>query len=99
MKYTKRILSLLAVALVLAAFLTGLHRFEADRAAQGRQQLEDTLRKTAAACYAAEGFYPPDVDYMCQHYGIQYDESQYAVMYDLFASNLMPDITVLEVIP
>lgn len=99
MKYGKRIFPLLLAVLILSVFLTGLHRFETDRTAQGRQQLEDTLRKTAAACYAAEGFYPPDVDYMRRHYGIQYDEIQYAVMYDLFASNLMPDITVLEVIP
>jgi len=99
MKQIKRFTGPVAAVLVLAAFLTGLHRFDTDRAAQGKQQLEDTLRKTAAACYAAEGFYPPSVAYMQQHYGIQYNETQYLVIYDLFASNLMPDITVLEVIP
>ena len=54
------------------------------------------MRQTALACYAAEGVYPPDVAYMQEHYGLQYDESRYAVSYEIYASNLMPDITVLD---
>lgn len=51
------------------------------------------------ACYAAEGIYPPNLDYLREHYGIQIDETRYMVVYDVFASNLMPDITVLEQTP
>ena len=32
---------------------------------------------------------------MQQHYGLQYDTGRYTVRYVRFASNLMPDITVL----
>ena len=64
--------------------------------AEGRQQLEGAIRRAAVACYAAEGVYPPDLDYLEQHYGIQVDETRYMVSYDIFASNLMPDITVLD---
>lgn len=48
------------------------------------------------ACYAAEGIYPPDLDYLKDHYGVQVDEERYTVFYSVFAENLMPDITVLE---
>ena len=48
------------------------------------------------ACYAAEGIYPPDISYLEEHYGIQIDKDRFAVYYDVFASNLMPDITVIE---
>ena len=48
------------------------------------------------ACYAAEGIYPPDLDYLEEHYGLQIDRDRYTVFYQIFASNLMPDITVLE---
>lgn len=51
------------------------------------------------ACYAAEGVYPPDLEYLKEHYGLQVDENQYTVRYDVFAENLMPDITVLENMP
>lgn len=49
----------------------------------------------AVQCYAVEGIYPPDLGYMRDHYGLQVDEERYLVDYRCFASNLMPDITVL----
>lgn len=48
---------------------------------------------------AAEGAYPPDVDYLKEHYGLQIDERRYTIRYMAFAENLMPDITVLENAP
>ena len=84
------------VLAVLLAFSMALSRLEQGRQEAGKQQLEDALRRTAAACYAAEGFYPPNVAYMVQHYGLQYDADAYRVHYEIFASNLMPEITVVE---
>ena len=92
----KGIAGVLLVALAAALFFTALHRLDAGQAEEGRAQLEAALRRAAVACYAAEGFYPPDVDYMTAHYGLQYDEATYQVHYEIFASNLMPDITVVE---
>lgn len=89
------LLPVLATA-VLLCFLTALSNLELGRSGEGKQQLETALHRAAVACYAAEGIYPPDLDYLCQHYGVQIDETQYTVIYDVFASNLMPDITVLE---
>lgn len=84
------------IAAVLLLFLTGLSNLDRDSSEEGRQQLEDALRRAAVACYATEGVYPPNLDYLKEHYGIQVDEEHYAVFYEVFASNLMPDITVLE---
>ncbi len=86
---------LLAMA-VLVVFLTTVSGLEQRNSDEGRKQLELTLQRCAVACYATEGIYPPDVDYMKEHYGIQIDESKYLVQYEVFAENLMPDITVLE---
>ena len=36
------------------------------------------------------------IRYLEDHYGLQIDTDRYTVYYDVFASNLMPDITVLE---
>lgn len=85
-----------AVLLVLMMFMTGLSNLESGRQSEGKQQLEDAVRRAAVACYAAEGIYPPDLEYLEEHYGIQVDRDRYTVMYDVFASNLMPDVTVLE---
>lgn len=83
-------------ATVLLAFLTALANLTEGNSVQGREQLETALRRSAAACYAAEGIYPDELSYLQEHYGIQIDEDRYTVIYDAFASNLMPDITVLE---
>lgn len=90
------ILLIPAVLLVLWVFMTGLSNLETGRRSEGREQLEEAVRRAAVACYAAEGIYPPDLEYLEEYYGIQVDRDRYTVMYDAFASNLMPDVTVLE---
>lgn len=86
----------LAAAAVLLVFATALNSLEAGRQTEDLRQLEQALRRGCVACYAAEGIYPPDVDYLKEHYGVQVDEEQYLVSYTAFADNLMPDIVVLE---
>jgi len=56
--------------------------------------LEKAIRKAAVQCYAIEGFYPPDVGYLVDHYGIIIDKDKYAVSYISFTANNMPDIKV-----
>lgn len=86
---------LLAV-LILLCFLTGLSNLSQGHADEGLQQLEEAIHRAAVSCYAAEGFYPPNIEYLVDHYGIQIDHDRYVVNYTVFAENLMPDITVLE---
>ena len=91
--------SLIVSLVVLALFLWARAHLEDGRQAEGKAQLEKVLHRTAVSCYAAEGFYPPDVGYMQEHYGLQFDEKSYVVHYELTASNWMPEITVLERLP
>ena len=95
-KYVKGFLALVLAAAVALLFLSALRNLDIGRAEAGRRQLEEALRRSAVACYAAEGFYPPSVEYLQQHYGLQIDESRYIVFYEVFAENLMPEITVLR---
>lgn len=83
-------------ALLLIGFLKAVFGLESGQGEKNREQLETAIRRAAVTCYAVEGAYPEDLAYMQKYYGIQYDEKRYTVMYDVFASNLMPDITVLE---
>ena len=92
----KLIAVLLVLALGIAGFSLGISRLETGHHQQDKALLEEVLRRTAVACFASEGFYPPDVAYMQQHYGLRYDENRFTVHYDRFASNLMPDITVTD---
>ena len=90
------VLTAVAVLVLLLWFFSALGQLGNGQAREGKQQLETALRRAAAACYAAEGIYPPTLDYLTEYYGIQIDDSRYTVFYEVFADNLMPEITVLE---
>lgn len=71
------------------------------RKAQGESlnALREAVRRASVQCYAIEGRYPPSVEYLEEHYGISIDRDSYYVFYDGWASNVMPDITILPVEP
>ena len=82
-------------AAALLWFATAVDSLDSGRSQEDLRQLEETLRRSCVACYAAEGVYPPNLEYLEDHYGIRVDEERYAVFYSAFADNLMPDITVV----
>ena len=88
-----------AAAVALVMFAAALDGLSAGRDAEDLRQLEEALRRGCAACYAAEGVYPPNLEYLEDHYGIRVDEERYAVFYSAFADNLMPDVTVVVRVP
>ena len=85
----------LGALLILICFLLALSRLSNGNTETQRQQLEASIRRAAVACYATEGYYPPDVEYLQNHYGIQIHDDRFSVHYEVFAENLMPDITVV----
>ncbi|MDD5899730.1 MAG: hypothetical protein PUC73_02340 [Lachnospiraceae bacterium] len=80
----------------LLVFLTAVSNLSRGSSEESKKQLEEAIRRSVITCYATEGIYPPDFAYVKEKYGIQVDEARYLVVYDVFAENLMPDITVLE---
>ena len=99
MKLAKNIikycLPFIIAAVLLAITLTSIGNLSGGSKAEERQQLEDALRRASVSCYAARGFYPPDLDYLVSRYGIQIDKEHFAVFYEVFAENLMPQINVV----
>ena len=81
---------------VLLGFKTAISDLDKGRDEKAAVQLEESIRRAAVACYAAEGRYPPNLDYIKEHYGVRVNEEAYTVFYEVDAENLMPDITVLE---
>ena len=57
---------------------------------------EQAVRKAAVSCYALEGAYPASDADLKQRSGVAVDEERYIIFYEIFASNIMPDVTVLE---
>ena len=66
---------------------------KADSAAAAA--LETAVKRAAVQCYAIEGFYPPDITYLEENYGIIIDSSKFIVEYNCTMSNILPIIKVL----
>lgn len=82
-------------AVVLLLFAGGLRSVTAAAESEQLKSARQAITRAVVQCYAAEGVYPSDLAYLEQNYGLQVDRRRYIVDYRCFASNIMPDITVL----
>ena len=58
--------------------------------------VREAVKNSALTCYAVEGMYPDDLQYLRDHYNLSYNEDKYVVEYQPFASNVIPSIKVVE---
>ena len=88
-------------AIMIIALLAGMWQMisHVDHVEQSKQtqMVHDAVQNAALSCYAVEGAYPSGLDYLKENYGLAYDEERYKVTYSAFASNLFPEIFVVEI--
>ena len=94
--FWQNLLSLLLFAVVAACVLVGVSNAAEKNAEAELNAAYDSIRRAVVTCYAVEGSYPESYEYLKRHYGVRGDEEKYAVMYSVFASNIMPDVTILK---
>ena len=63
---------------------------------EGLRMAELAIKQAAISCYALEGAYPATYEDLKAASGLAVDEEKYAVFYEIFASNIMPEISVVE---
>ncbi len=97
MAYKREITLVLLMLVLIFAVWTLVSRVETANDGAQTQYVVDAVHYAALTCYAVEGAYPNDLEYLRSHYGLAYDQDRYMVRYSPFASNLMPDISVIEV--
>ena len=83
-------------AAVMGMIVFGLRRTEESSKAEGTRILDESIRRTIVINYAIEGSYPESAAYLVENYGIHIDKSKYVVHYNIFASNIMPDVAVID---
>ena len=89
-----QILSMLMVFAIIIAIIFSLPSFRKSGGRIRAESIENTIKKYAVQCYASEGSYPPNLDYLVDNYGLMLDKKNYFYYYEAFASNFMPDISV-----
>ena len=87
---------LLLIAAAVFFFLRVFAWVERRQSAGEIDLVRSAVKSAALTCYAVEGAYPSQLDYLKERYGLRYDEEQYFVRYEAFASNQLPEIRVIQ---
>lgn len=85
--------------IILTAAIMGIYTYNSVEKANVQQQMkavEGAVTQSAIQCCSIEGSYPQDIEYLEKHYGLIIDSEEYIVVYELLASNILPDVTVLK---
>jgi hypothetical protein len=94
--YIRVILPIVLFLVVLLLFVLAVSKIAGKSENEGIHLTEESIRRAAVQCYALEGVYPADFEYLKDHYAVRPDESKYIIYYTYTASNLMPEIDVLS---
>ena len=86
------IVSVLVIVAIAAVIFIGFDR----KGLQDRQTelVKDSVVSCIVQCYALEGKYPDDLEYLAENYGLVMDSDRYIYHYDKFASNILPYVQV-----
>lgn len=88
-------ISVIIFGTILSVFLYAVTFFSQVSLEEQQESLEDALHRSITQCYALEGTYPESLDYLKEHYGITYDDTHFYVDYQIVASNIRPEVTVI----
>ena len=91
------LLPVIFTLVVMGMIVFGLQRTEESSRSEGLRILDESIRRAIVINYAIEGTYPESIAYIEENYGIYVDRSKYIVHYSIFASNLMPEMSVIEI--
>ena len=95
--WIRKIAPLLITALVIAGIVWGAAMTQEQAADQSLRLTEESIRRAAVQCYALEGIYPVNIQYLMDHYGIRPDTSRFIIHYRYIADNLLPEIAVIPI--
>ncbi|MBR5960417.1 MAG: hypothetical protein IKZ98_05430 [Clostridia bacterium] len=97
MKVNKKdVASILIFIALIVCFVLLINSITTKNNGRELQIVRDAVKNAALTCYAVEGVYPDDLNYLREHYHLSYNEEKYHVFYEPLASNLMPFIKVAE---
>ena len=90
------VLGLLVFVAVAVWMVRGVQEAAEVSDREGLRMAEAAVNRAVVSCYSLEGVYPASYEDLKAKSGLAIDEEKYAVFYDIFASNIRPDVTVIE---
>lgn len=91
----RRLSGALALAVAVALVWACAGAIGASLREQGEVSVRNAILTSAKQCCAIEGAYPPSLAYLEENYGLVVNRADYAITYEVFAGNVMPNVVVL----
>lgn len=91
----RRLVAAVLVFAACVAFAVAVYLNAASSAsAQSEQAIKQAILDSAKQCAAIEGSYPSSLSYLEEKYGLSVNRKDFVITYEVFASNVMPEVTV-----
>lgn len=89
---------IIAIILMLVGFYTtnAISKLSNEGSGMRVDSIEYTLNRTVIECFALEGIYPPNLQYLEEGYGIILNYDIYEYFYEFNGANLRPRIEVVR---
>lgn len=94
-KHMKYATSMIIFAVFFGMFFLGISNISTKTDEKQTESLELAISRGIAHCYATEGYYPEDLSYLIDHYGISYDSNKYFIDYTVLGENIFPEVTII----
>lgn len=95
-KINKTLVSIVFFAIIVIAFLFAINYTSNATLDHQEEALNQALERDIVMCYAQNGYYPPSLDYIREHYGLIYDDNTFLVNYQPVADNIRPNYIVIR---
>lgn len=94
--WLKLLLSVSLFLMIFFGFSIGISNVSKETSAKQTESLQLAISRSIAHCYASKGYYPENLEYLQEHYGIHYDTDKYFIDYQVLGENIFPDVTIIE---
>lgn len=95
-KINKNLVSLAIFAAIIVVFLIAINYTSSTTLGHQEDALREAIERDVIMCYAQNGYYPPSLDYIKEHYGLMYDADTFLVSYTPVADNIYPAYQVMR---
>ncbi len=83
-------------AAIIVWFMIGLDRTNSATNEERIKNVKQAVMNGAVLCYSVEGFYPENIDYLKENYGLNYDEKRFLVHYRYVSADICPSVMVYD---
>ncbi len=97
LSFVSVLITILVIAVAAVIVFAAIDDYTSSYDEKKVEEIRETLLGYVAECYALEGRYPADLQYLEDNYGLVLDRDKYVYHYSIFASNFLPDVKVIPI--